>query len=299
MKVHEHILPEFQYALTLTDTERMDFTDQPVWIRHPAAKSVLDTLLWLLRVPKRPRMPNLLLIGESNNGKTTIIEKFRQDFGQGHPNDDNEPVKPVIVAESPPVADEKSLYISILEQFEAPYRRSAPAKELRYETIHLFRACHTRMLIVDEFHSMIAGTPVKQREVMNALKLLCNETRIPIVGVGTLEARTILDRDPQYKSRFRVEELPLWECDMPFQRLLSSFERMLPLKKPSRLQQRELAELLFEKAGGNIGNLHNILKECARAAIRSGDEHIHKALISTTLKKNSWLRPVGILARGA
>ena len=297
VKAYEHMLPKFRYTLTLTDRERMQFTERPLWIQYPAAKSILDTLQWLLHVPERPRMPNLLLIGEPNNGKTTIIEKFRKDFGQGYVNDDNEPVKPVIVAESPPAADEKSLYISILERFQAPYRPSTPAKELRYETIHLFRACRTRLLIVDEFHSMIAGTPVKQREVMNALKLLCNEIRIPIVGVGTLEARTILNHDPQYRSRFRVEELPLWECDTSFQRLLSSFERILPLKEPSCLQQPELAELLYENSGGNIGNLHRILIECAKAAISSGAEHIHKNLISATLKKNPWLRPVGILAR--
>ena len=293
MKVHEHVLPEFRYVLTLTDRERMRFTERPFWIQYPAAKSVLDTLQWLLQVPKRARMPNLLLIGDPNNGKTTILEKFSKDFGQGCVNDDDEPEKPVVVAEAPPVADEKSLYISILERFHAPYRPSAPAKELRYETIHLLRACRTRMLIVDEFHSMIAGTPLKQREVMNALKLLCNEIRIPIIGVGTLEARQILDRDHQYKSRFRVEELPLWQCDIQFQRLLSSFERMLPLKKPSRLQQPQLAELLHENSGGNIGNLHHILTECAKAAIASGDEHIHQALISSTLKKNKWLQPIG------
>lgn len=293
MMVYEHILPEFRYALTLTDTKRMEFTERSLWIQYPAAKSVLDTLQWLLQVPERPRMPNLLLIGDSNNGKTTIIEKFIKGFGQGCVNDDDEPERPVIVAESPPAADEKSLYISILERFHPPYRRSAPAKELRYQTIHLLRARRTRMLIVDEFHSMLTGTPVKQREVMNALKLLCNEIRIPIIGVGTLDARTILNQDAQYKSRFRVEELPLWQCDVRFQRLLSSFERMLPLKKPSRLQQRELTELLHEKSGGNLGNLHSILKECAKEAIASGDEHIHQALINSTLKKKEWLLPIG------
>ena len=293
MKTCDHILKEFRGALESSDEERMRLAERPMWVRYPAAKSILDTLQWLLQVPKRPRMPNLLITGESNNGKTTIIEKFREEFGQGYINDDSEPVKPLIVAEAPPVADEKSLYISILERFHPPYRRTAPAKELRYETIHLFRACRTRMLIIDEFHSMLAGTALKQREVMNAIKLLCNETRIPIIGVGTHEAQTILNHDPQYKSRFRVEELPLWECDKQFQLLLIAFERMLPLKKPSNLRQEEFRKLLHEKSKGNIGNLHRILIECTKAAITSGDEQIHQALIKSVLKKNRWLQPRG------
>ena len=264
-----------------------------MWVQYPAAKSILDTLQWLLKVPERPRMPNLLITGKPNNGKTTIIEKFREEFGQGYVNDDSEPVKPVIVAEAPPVADEKSLYISILERFHPPYRRTASAKELRYETIHLFRAYHTRMLIIDEFHSMIAGTALKQREVMNAIKLFCNELRIPIIGVGTSEAETILSHDDQHVSRFRVEELPLWIWDRQFRLLLKSFEKMLPLKKPSDLQQPELAKLLHENSEGNIGNLHQILIECTKAAIRSGDEQIHQALIKSVLKKNQWLKPRG------
>ena len=49
-------------------------------------------------MPKRSRMGNLLIIGESNNGKTTLVEQFQDRHGQPFVNDDNEPVKPVIVA---------------------------------------------------------------------------------------------------------------------------------------------------------------------------------------------------------
>lgn len=284
---YEHIHPEFRHIMGMPDKERIEFMDQPRWIGYKTAQQILDTLQGLMHKPVRPRMPNLLIVGESNNGKTTIIRRFSDLCGQGYVNDDAEPVKPIILAEAPPSADEKSLYISILERFFTPYRASDPASKLRYQVIHLFRACHVRILIIDEFHSLLTGSPVKQREVMNAIKLLCNELAIPIVGVGTREAVRVLHTDPQHASRFDVMTLPLWELNQDFQRLLAGFEKVLPLKKPSKLHTPELASLLHTISEGNTGNLHRLLIECATEAIESGKEQIDKPIIESKV----WLRP--------
>ena len=128
---------------------------------------------------------------------------------------------------------------------------------------------------------------MKQREVMNAIKLLCNELAIPVVGVGTREAVRVLHTDPQHASRFDVVSLPLWELDKDFQRLLAGFEKVLPLKKPSKLHQPETATLLHTISEGNIGNLHRLVVECAIEAIESGKEQIDKS----TIESKAWLRP--------
>jgi hypothetical protein len=237
--------------------------------------------------PIRARMPNLLIVGDPNNGKTTIVQRFRDLHGQGYVNEDTEPIKPIIIAEAPPSADEKGLYISILERFYTPYRATDPTSKLRYQVIHLFRMCHTRILIIDEFHSLLTGTPIKQREVMNAIKLMCNELAIPIVGVGTREAVRVLHMDPQHASRFEVISLPLWELNIDFQRLLAGFEKILPLKKGSKLHQPETASILHSISEGNIGNLHRLLVECANEAIKTGKEIIDKAIV----ENKAWLRP--------
>jgi hypothetical protein len=284
---YEHIHSDFRHIMGMSDKERIEFMDQPRWIGYKTAQQILDTLQGLMHKPVRPRMPNLLIVGESNNGKTTIIRRFSDLCGQGYVNDDAEPVKPIILAEAPPSADEKSLYISILERFFTPYRASDPVSKLRYQVIHLFRACHVRILVIDEFHSLLTGSPVKQREVMNAIKLLCNELAIPIVGVGTREAVRVLHTDPQHASRFDVLTLPLWELNQDFQRMLAGFEKVLPLKKSSKLHTPELASLLHTISEGNTGNLHRLLIECATEAIESGKEQIDKPIIESKV----WLRP--------
>lgn len=287
MSAYEHIHPDFRHIMSLSDQERIEFLDEPRWIGYKTAQQIMETLQGLLHKPVRPRMPNLLLVGDPNNGKTTIVRRFRDLCGQGYVNEDAEPVKPIILAEAPPSADEKGLYISILERFFTPYRARDPVSKLRYQVIHLFRACHVRMLVIDEFHSLLTGSAIKQREVMNAIKLLCNELAIPIVGVGTREAVRVLHTDPQHASRFDVMSLATWELNHDFQRVLAGFEKVLPLQNPSRLHQPELAAILHAISEGNIGNLHRLLVECAKEAIRNGREQIDKTII----ENKSWVRP--------
>lgn len=288
---YAHIRPEFRNIAAMPNDKRLAFLDEPRWIRYQAADSIIATLRGLLRKPPRHRMPNLLLVGEPNNGKTTIVRRFHEQVKaeKNHVDHEGEPINPVIVAESPPSADEKALYISILERFQPNYRATDPVNKLRYQVIHLFRYSHIRMLIVDEFHSLLTGSAIKQREVMNAIKMLCNELAIPIVGVGTGDAVRVLHTDPQHASRFDVVRLPRWEANAEFLKLLRSFESILPLKKPSGLHQPELAEPLLVISQGIIGNLHRLLVECSIVAIKTGKERIDREIIES----KKCLQPTG------
>lgn len=284
-----HIHPDFRHVLGLSDQERLNFMDQDRWIGYPVAAQIIATLRGLMDKPAKPRMPSLLIVGEPNNGKTTLIARFMKLHGENYIEDDVTPIKPAVVVQAPPSADEKGLYISILERFYSPYRATDSTHKLRYQVIHQFRACRVRVLVIDEFHSMLTGSAIKQREVMNAIKTLCNELAIPIVGVGTREAVRILHTDPQHASRFDVVQLPRWQLDPDFQKLLAGFECILPLKKPSHLHAPELATALHTLSSGNLGDLHRLLIECAKAAILSGKEQIDLP----TIQGMKWIKPTG------
>ncbi len=283
----DHVHPDFRHVVSLPKQERIEFLDSPRWIGYKKATNLLDLMAGLLNKPIKPRMQNILIIGESNNGKTTLINRFVNLYGEGYVNDDHEPVKPVILAESPPSADEKGLYLSLLSQFWAPHRASDSRAKLRYQLISLCRSCSVKMVIIDEFHSLLTGSAMKQREVMNAIKLLCNELKIPFVGVGTREAVRVLHTDPQHASRFDVFPLVNWELNKEFQQLLADFEKVLPLKKPSKLSSPVIASHLHSVSEGNLGNLHRLLIECTKEAINSGKEAIDLEII----KGKTWVRP--------
>lgn len=287
MSDYNHIHPEFQSITHMSEEDRIRFLYEPRWVGYPVAQRLIEQLRLFLTLPSRPRMPNLLIVGDSNNGKTTIINRFAALHGQGYVNSDGEPVKPVITIESPPTSDERSLYVAILEKFWTPYRATDAISKLRYQVIHQMRECHVRMLVVDELHSLLSGSALKQREIMNVIKLLCNELAIPVVGVGTSDAVRVLHVDPQHASRFDVLTLRNWDVGIDFQRFLKGFESVLPLREPSGIFRPELAKMLHGISQGNTGDLHRLLMECAMEAIRSGKEKIDAQIIQS----KSWVQP--------
>ena len=229
MERYPHINPKFRHCLSLSDEERITFIRESRWIGYSQAREILQLLEEMLNYPKKPRMPNILLVGESNNGKTTLIHHFYKKHGETYEDEDLNLVKPILMIESPATASEKALYMAILNELMAVYRDTASVETLYTQTLHLMRTFGVKMLIIDEFHSMFSGTARKQRDMMNTLKRLCNELQIPIIGVGTENAVNILHTDKQFASRFEVCELPAWEFNEDFLRLMMSFESVLPL----------------------------------------------------------------------
>nr|WP_282705733.1 TniB family NTP-binding protein [Pseudomonas syringae] len=269
-----------------TDLERLDFLEESRWIEYQAATKLRAILDGLLRVPDRTRMPNLLVVGQSNSGKTSVVTRFKNTTGTPYVSDDAVSVRPVIYIEIHK-PDERELYSAILREFWAPHNPAAVLSKLRDQALHLMRKARTRMLIIDEIHTANNGTPRKAMDVMNEIKMLSNTLHIPLVLVGTRTALQLLMLDPQYTSRFEVVALPEWTANADLQRFLKSFESVLPLKKPSRLFSPELTPVIHRISGGNTGNIEYLLRECAKEAIRTGSEVIDRSL----LEKNSWMRP--------
>ena len=286
-KQYEHVHEKFRHLVTASNQERIEFLDDPRWVGYAVANKIIDNLVSLMHKPKRPRMLNLLVVGDSNNGKPTLIRHFYNLHGTPFVDSKADGNCPIILAEAPPSANEKELYISLLERFYIPYRATDSIAKLRYQTIHLFREFKVKILIIDEFHSLLVGTPRQQRQVMNAIKMLCNELQIPIVGVGTRDAIRVLHTDPQHASHFDVAELPTWKLDKEFQKLLFQFQGILPLKKCSNLQSPELATRIHTISGGNLGNVHRLLTACAVEAINTGTEQITLDII----EHNAWVQP--------
>lgn len=283
---YSHIHKNFRHIALLPNNERIAFIDTPRWIGYSRANEVIEVMQGLMNKVKQHRMPNLLLIGDSNNGKTTIIQDFAERFGESY--SDEHLVVPVCLIQAPPSANEKDLYISLIDYFALPYRSSDSAGVLRAQAVHTLRETHVKILIIDEVHSMLTGTARQQRLIMNAIKYLCNALQLPIVLCGTKDAVRILHTDPQHASRFDVAELPLWQNDKEFRRLVGSFERILPLKKPSNLTEISVLNLIYSISGGNIGNIKRLINECAIEAIESGEERITSKMIEDRL----WLRPI-------
>lgn len=288
MNQYPHVAGAFQHVFNMPDEDRMRFIDEDRWVPYSAAKEIVDELVELLRMPRRNKMDCLVIVGESNIGKTQLIRQFVKEHGQPYVAGD-ETIFPVVLVESPATPSEKGLLMAILESMKAPYSGRDNREKLKYQVENLFARCKVKMLIIDEFHSMGRGSPLKKQEALNIIKSLCNVLSLPIVGVGTSDVESFLSVDKQMESRFQTRRLRRWEANRDFQKLLSGFEQTLPLRNASNLKNGGSAELLFELSKGNLGDLHRFLRKCAKHAIQTGAEVIDVNLIKEVRDRESRL----------
>lgn len=281
-----HLSPAVRPALELSDEERIKRVRSPRWIGYPTAKRILDRLEDLLTYPRTHRMPGLLLVGETNNGKTMLINRFRQL----HPTQDNPEGEtitlPVLIIEAPPTPYEGRLYDTIMEEVACPFRYNDSPSRKEFQVITVLRRVGLRLLIIDEIHHVLAGSLFHQHRFLNTIKHLSNRLQIPIVGVGTREAFNAIQTDPQLANRFEPVFLPRWTIgdrlkpeSEPYLQLLASFECMLPLNRPSNLTGTALALKILSLSEGLIGEVSAILTKTAVKAIASGKERIDLGLL--------------------
>lgn len=275
----EHLIEALRPVAQSDTPTRVEFILSTRWIKYPAAERIIERLEELLVHPKISRMPNLLLVGETNNGKTVLVNRFRQMHKPYATLDEEKMVRPLVIVESPPKPDERMFYRKLLDQLNAPYRLSDRVDRIERQVFHVFQHLDTRMLIIDEVQNLMAGSSSSQRVFLNVLKGMANELQIVIVAVGTMEARNAMSADPQMANRFVQKFLPKWNYTEDYLRLLASFERMLPLRKPSALAEPALAERIYSLSEGTIGEISAVITTAAIAAIRSGEERINRKVL--------------------
>ena len=223
-------------------------------------------------------MPNLLLIGPTNNGKSMIVEKFRR----GHlpiTEADRECI-PVLCVQMPSEPSVLRFYVALLAALGAPLQPRRRVADIEQISLKLLRLTGVRMLVIDELHNVLAGQGNSRREFLNLLRFLGNELRIPIIGVGTREAYLAVRSDDQLENRFEPIVLPLWNMNDDTLSLLASFAAALPLQQPSDIATPDMAQYLLTRCEGTIGELTRLLTSAAIAAVESGAESInHRTLI--------------------
>ncbi|WP_088945855.1 TniB family NTP-binding protein [Rhodococcus sp. 1168] len=275
-----HLREAVRPLAALDGPDRIRMIRSERWIGYPQARAVLDQLETLLAWPDRQRMPNLLLLGPTNNGKSMIIEKFRRT----HPAaslSDREQI-PVLCMQMPPDPSPGRFYLALHTALGTPTRPRNRVHELEQQALTLLRATGVRMLIIDELHNVLAGRDNVRREFLNVLRFLGNELRIPLVGVGTRDAYLAIRTDPQLENRFHPMTLPTWSNTTNTRLLLASFTASFPLRKPSHLTSPEMTDYLLTRCEGTIGELATLLTAAAVTAVDNGEEAINSSVLART-----------------
>lgn len=270
-----HLKGSAQSAAHLPEADRIERIRRDRWIGYPRANDAVRRLDSLLKWPKKQRMPNLLIVGPTNNGKSMIIERFRRAHMPKPAEAETDKEKmPIVAMQMPADPSVNRFYVMLLSAMGVPLRPSNRTPDLEHRSITMLRAVEARILIIDELHNILAGTTRAQREFLNVLRVLGSHLRIPIVGVGTKEAYLAIRSDDQLENRFEPVPFPVWEDGDDLRSLLSSFAAAFPLRRQSALGTEEMSRYVLSKSGGTIGEMTKLLSAAAIAAIESGEEAI-------------------------
>ena len=269
-----HLKVAAQSAAQLPNSERVARIRADRWIGYPRANEALERLEALLHWPKKQRMPNLLIVGPTNNGKSMIIEKFRRANRLRNGDDADRESISIVAVQMPSDPSIDRFYAMLLAAVGAPLRPRMRTAELEQKALGLLRAVGARVLIIDELHNILAGPTRTQREFLNLIRFLGNELKIPIVGVGTKEAYLAIRSDDQLENRFEPISLPTWQDGDDLRSLLSSFAASYPLRRRSVLGTEEVARYVVGRSEGTIGEIAKLLSASAIAAIETGAEAI-------------------------
>ncbi len=284
---YAHLNEQTRKLLDCTDEERINAIKTGYWIPYSRAKEVLQHMEELYDHPRIDRMPNMLIVGASNNGKTQILKRFISQ----HPPNPNPAgqyaILPVIFVEAPNGPNISEFYDRIFTAINHPFAPRTTIGEKESTLISLLGKVQLKMLLIDEIQHLIAGGQVKQRNFRNALKSLGNILKISIVAAGVEEACNAFNTDPQLSNRFETELLPKWKLDTEYGSLLSTFERRTPLKLASNLQSSEIARKIFYMSEGILGEIHEVIKRAAVYAITHKQEQITLEI----LDRIRWTQP--------
>jgi type II secretory pathway predicted ATPase ExeA len=225
-------------------------------------------------------MPSLLLISDTENGKTSI----RKRFEYLHPPKSSKEIGiyyPVVSIQMPDNPNAKSFLNSILEGMAQPAFNTAKDEMIKREVLNSIRELGVKLLIIDEIHHINSTSYKKPKAFLDLIKYISNEVSLPMVAIGTEASHNVFHSDSQLSNRFKKIQLPLWLPGDEFRQLLASYERAIPLKHPSKLVQQDLSLSIFNRTNGTIGEISGFLKAAAQTAILTGEEKITKELIQS------------------
>lgn len=276
----DHLHPDYQVVAMQDTSDRLLYLSKERWIGYTRAQHILTRLEKLfVEEPQKIRPQNLLIVGPSNNGKTMIAQKFCRQHQQHNSADSNHEIIPVLMVQMPAEATIGRLYNAILMALGTPVGFYGRHDVREARIIQLMQDVRLQMLMIDEIHNLLGASAKRQREVLNVLRYLGNQLRIPIVCLGIRDAYLAIRTDDQLENRFHPVVLPVWEIGEEFARLLVSFEAILPLREQSYLAEPTLMKLILQRSEGTIGEISRLLTQAAVLTLQEGSERIDKNVI--------------------
>lgn len=245
----------------------------------------------------------IVLDGPATLGKSTLVKTFAYDFE--HELRRNHPERfekhylvdgrlidytPVVYINIPSQATPKDLSIALAEYLGQTYRSGATKSDITRLVLENMRRTGVELVIIDDAHFM--DLSLKEGKVVNDhLKYIANHTAATFIytgvnlkhsglflegtggsrGTQTAGRNALLHMTP-YSIRTRAEKAD-WVS------VITAMEEALVLYKHRPGTLARIFKYLYQRTGGNISSLAELIREAAADALLTGAERIDRKLL--------------------
>jgi len=267
---------EYQRALEIFDEFDIAYLQSCRYYENPGENSDIRQIF-------------LMLNGEINTGKTTLVVKYMNYaeqmaiLGKGKYG-----VNDIIYIETPVRVTFKRMFASLLERLsgsnQAKIIKDIHTDRLIDLIIKELRRKKIKILFIDEIQILVKTCLDDKEDIFNGFKKLANQSQTRIILIGSPPATELFKDARWIDERVRVLELPKWEINKEYLDLLFSihlaYKDFLPdwdLVNKDGLVNEETAIYLHTLSDGRLGKLIQTIRTAAVHALSHNRTNITKA----------------------
>jgi DNA transposition AAA+ family ATPase len=250
-------------------------------VNTPTIQKVISTTRLLIQLNRQQisARRGVIVSGMSGTGKTTALTQLGRAhqlaMHRRHPDERNR--LPVIYVTVPPAATSRMLAVEFARFLGLDFTRRANITDITNAVCSVAAHTHVDLVLVDEIHNISLATRTGA-EVSDTLKYFAERLPATFVYAGVeVEAQGLFAgaRGRQIAGRFTVVPAAAFAYGTPEQRdAWHALETTLRLRHHTPGTLTGMAEYLYQRSGGMIGSLSQLVRGAAILAIEDGTEKI-------------------------
>lgn len=226
---------------------------------------------------------NLVVIGESGCGKTSLARSFHDRYPRQYLQEQT--ITPVVYIEVPSIGTIGALARQILAALGDPFPEKGRVIDQTARIELLVQSGKTEMLILDEAqHVYDRGQHKSQYATSDWLKTLLNSIQIPVILFGIPRLENLLHVNVQLRRRFSAPLLLSLGNPSEPDFLAASFDvinALLPvLPMPLSLREMSVEELtrrVYFATDGRVGYLKDLLSRALEQSWQAGENEVTRS----------------------
>jgi len=280
---YPHLAEGVRAVAALSDDQRRRYLDQDFYVDFASMRAIRGELNQLPGLPDARKPRSFIVVGESQMGKSTVLEEFERDHQAGD-NPEGEFAKAPVLRVQFAEDGGKGLWNELSGALNIVVPSSASWTRHKKMVLKTIVDVEVKVFVVDEIANMMSYAKNTQDIALNGIKYLMNHHKRPIVLGATPEVYKVIKVDPQIRNRFKLLILRRLEPDDEMAEFLRNWEKCLPLRSASNLDEKKLMAAIHKITLGLVGDIVEALKMAAKYAI--GRE---EAITVEVLKEMGWV----------